>query len=115
MISLDNRLAVAVVAGANILSSLAQNALALRHVARWHLVLQNTGVGAVDVTALAIRRRPTSESAWGPWEVIAAGLPLADGETISIRETADASSDLDVRITSAGATTVSLWIAGSGL
>lgn len=112
MAAFDNRTGFSVATTATVLSA-TQNPLKLANARTWHLVIENTGVNSIS--AVRIRRRPSYRSAWAPWEAITSGLPFAAGATLSIRETDDASSDLDVELTaSVGATTVSLRM-GSAL
>lgn len=77
----------------------------------WHLILAAETGGSI--TAIRVRSRThVNGGRWTPWEVIASGLPIAPGASISLVEDITASREIQVEITADGAGTASAWLVG---
>jgi hypothetical protein len=103
----------AVILGVTILSATTGRApLRLARAPRWSLILTNSTGGAI--TALRLRFRNRSDGAWGPWESVTSGLPLADGAALRVSDAygANACEQLDVEVTAASAGPVALDLVG---
>lgn len=103
----------AVILGVTVLSATTGRApLRLARAPRWSLLVTNSTGGAI--TGLRLRFRHRAGGAWGPWESVSAGLPLADGAALRLSETygANACDELDVEVTAAAAGPVALDLVG---
>lgn len=72
--------------------------LHLGYALRWHLLVTNA-TGGNSVTAVRIRRYLKTGGTPTEWESITAGLPLAMGASLSVRETDGCESDIEVEVT----------------
>lgn len=104
----------AVILGVTVLSATSgHTALRLARAPRWSLILTNSTGGAITAVRLRFRHRATG--AWGPWEAVSTGLPLADAGALRLNDTygSNACDEMDVEVTAAAAGPVALDLVGS--
>jgi hypothetical protein len=83
----------------------------VNHALPWHLIVQNTAGG--DLTTLRLRSRTHTNGPWTPWESVPSGLPVSEGDTISLVEIHTLAQAIEVELTAASAGAAALWWVGA--